>query len=294
MSSKIYIAIILTNYQELNLRRYINYFQIKDEIILLKLDNDKINKSKFTKNVKKISFKNKYTLLIYAVLIIIKNLPYKKKFIFGNIDSRISIFLRKFIIGKDQIFVDDGCGSLHVNFSKLKKDSTVFTIYNIKLPSKLKKIQYFPKNLKKKKKICPKVLFIGSDLVSSKVLSRDKFIKLFDIIKKKNDKFYYYPHRAEVDELLLLPKNFKILKRKNSVEEFIFKYKYDFKRIYSFFSSSLFEIILFSNKKKITTIDIYNKKWIYTFNELSNYQQINKFKKISKYIEKMNLKILKL
>ena len=292
--SKTYIAIILSNYQELNLKRFIDHFQIKDEIILFKLIKENDNKVKFSKNIKKNFFKNKIFFYIYIILIIIKNFFNKKKFIFGNPDSRIATYLRKFIDGKDQIFVDDGCGSLHINFNKLKKNSTVFTNYDIKIPSKLNKIQYFPKFLKKKKKICSKILFIGSPLVTNKILSKNKFIKLFDVIKKKDKKFYYYPHVAEVAELSLLPKNFKILKRNDSVEKFVYDYKYNFKKIYSFFSSSLFEIILFNNIKIITTIDIYNKKWIYTFNEFNKYHQIKKFKNISKYIDKMNIKIIKL
>ena len=56
MTSKIYFAIILSDYQELNLIRYVNYFNKKDKIILIKRSDNKINISKFSKNIKKKNF----------------------------------------------------------------------------------------------------------------------------------------------------------------------------------------------------------------------------------------------
>ena len=153
MTSKLYLAIILSNYQELGLKRYIDYFNIKDKIILFKYDEDVVVNNDLPKNVIKKKFSNKYVFLISLILFMFKNFFYKKKYIFGNPDSTVVSFLRKFISGKNQIYVDDGNGPIHLNHNKLKKNSTVFTIFDIKIPSKLKKIRYLPKYIKKKRKL---------------------------------------------------------------------------------------------------------------------------------------------
>ena len=46
---------------------------------------------------------------------------YKKKFIFGNPKSKFGTFLRKFINGKNQFYLDDGFETIHYDFNKLKK-----------------------------------------------------------------------------------------------------------------------------------------------------------------------------
>ena len=79
MTSKIYFAIILSDYQELNLIRYVNYFHIKDKIISIKRSDNKINISKFPKNIKKKNFSNKYAFLFYFFLVLFRNIFKKKK-----------------------------------------------------------------------------------------------------------------------------------------------------------------------------------------------------------------------
>ena len=175
MTSKIYLAIILSDYQELNLKRFIDQLHIKNEIIIINGRFDvfsfKKNSYKFPKNVKIKYFSNKYAYLIYLLLFLIKNFFHNKKFIFGNPAGKLCKFLRMFINGKNQIYVDDGFQSIHFDFNKLKKDCTVFTIYNIKLPTKINKIQYFPKYKINRKKTCDKVLLIGSPFISINILS---------------------------------------------------------------------------------------------------------------------------
>ena len=58
--SKIYIAIILSDYQELGLKRLINYYKIKDKIIIFKYSNSSIEAFKYTKNIKIKIFTNKF------------------------------------------------------------------------------------------------------------------------------------------------------------------------------------------------------------------------------------------
>ena len=157
MVSKIYIAIILSDYQETNLKRFVDHFQIKDQIVLIRNYNyknykNKINIPRFPKNVKRKSFYNKYFFLAYFLFILLKNSLYKKKFIFGNPKSKFGTFLRKFINGKNQFYLDDGFETIHYDFNKLKKNSTVFTLYNIRLPSKIINIRFLPKLIKKEKK----------------------------------------------------------------------------------------------------------------------------------------------
>ena len=160
MTSKIYIAIIFSDYQELNLKRFIDQLNIKDEVIIVngRFDNSRFikNSYKFPKNVKIKNFSNKYICLIYLLLSITKNFFHTKKFIFGNPQGRLCNFLRIFINGKNQIYVDDGFLSIHYDFNKLKRDSTVFTIYNFKLPIKINRIQYFSKYKINKKKLVVK------------------------------------------------------------------------------------------------------------------------------------------
>ena len=287
MFSKIYIAIILSEYQEVGLKRFIDHFQIKDKIIVIKYSDNLIKHNNLPKNAIRKFFSSKYAFLSYFFLILLKNLFCRKQYIFGNPDSKFNSFLRMFISGKNQIYVDDGSGSIHLNYNKLKKNSTIFTTYDIKVPSKLKKIKYFPKYIKKKKKTCDKILFIGSALVTSKITSAKNFLKIYKIISKKHKKFYYYPHRYEIDELKLLPKNFKIIKRVSSVEQFIYNYKYNFKLIYLFYSSSLFEIIHFNNNKNIKVLDITSlidgNEWF----------KVTDFKKKYNYIKKLNVDITK-
>lgn len=297
MKSKIYLAIILSDYQEINLKRYVNYYHIKDKIILLKFSKNKKKHIKFPKNTKRKIFSNKYIFLFYFFLISSRYFFYKKKFIFGNPAGKFCTFLRYFINGKNQIYVDDGFQTVYYNFDRLKKNSTVFTVYDINLPSKLNKIRYIPKYVKKKKKTYDTFLFIGSPFVSNiglsedkftVYLSKDKFKKIMQNLSKKNKKYFYYPHRNEIKELSLLPKNFKIIKRSSSVEKFIYNNKFNFKKIYSFGSSSICEIINFYKKEKIRIIDI--NEWF----SYSNHNALLKMKIIINYLKKLKLKIIKI
>ena len=78
MISKIYLAIIFSDYQELNLKRFIDHSHIKNEIIIINgrfdLSRFKKNSYKFPKNVKIKYFSNKYVYLIYLLLLLIKYL----------------------------------------------------------------------------------------------------------------------------------------------------------------------------------------------------------------------------
>lgn len=295
MTSKIYIAIIFSDYQELNLKRFIDQLNIKDEVIIVngRFDNSRFikNSYKFPKNVKIKNFSNKYICLIYLLLSITKNFFHTKKFIFGNPQGRLCNFLRIFINGKNQIYVDDGFLSIHYDFNKLKRDSTVFTIYNFKLPIKINRIQYFSKYIINKKKTCGKILFIGSPLILNNLLSKYKFMKIYEILSNKNKAIYYYPHPRDNIELSLLPKNFKILKRKTSIEKFIYNYKYNFKLIYVFgFSSSIMEISYFCKKENLRALDI--SDWI--DNKGENFYRKKGFKVHYKYLRKQKINIIKL
>lgn len=288
MTSKIYLAIILSDYQEIGLKRYIEHFHIKDKIILIKYTNDTIKSINLPKNVERKIFSNKHAFFIYFLLVLLKNFFYKKKYIFGNPISKFCLFLSHFINGKDQIYLDDGIQTIHFNYNQLKKNSTLFTIYKIKTPTKIKNIQYFLKYVKKRKKTCNEILFIGSPLITTNELSRDRFIKIMKVISKKHKKFYYYPHSRDSEELQLLPKNFKIMKRKTSVEKFVMNYKYNFRLIYSLGSSSVIEIINFYKKENLRVFDI--NEWIDNTNNL----QIRKFKMYHNYLKKIKISIIKI
>ena len=288
MTSKIYLAIILSDYQEIGLKRYIEHFHIKDKIILIKYTNDTIKSINLPKNVERKIFSNKHAFFIYFLLVFLKNFFYKKKYIFGNPISKFCLFLSHFINGKDQIYLDDGIQTIHFNYNQLKKNSTLFTIYKIKTPTKIKNIQYFLKYVKKRKKTCNEILFIGSPLITTNELSRDRFIKIMKVISKKHKKFYYYPHSRDSEELQLLPKNFKIMKRKTSVEKFVMNYKYNFRLIYSLGSSSVIEIINFYKKENLRVFDI--NEWIDNTNNL----QIRKFKMYHNYLKKNKISIIKI
>ena len=295
MTSKIYLAIIFSDYQELNLKRFIDHSHIKNEIIIINGRFDfsgfKKNSYKFPKNVKIKKFSNKYACLIYLLLFLIKNLFHNKKFIFGNPNGKLCNFLRIFINGKNQIYVDDGFQSIHFDFNKLKKDCSVFTIYNIKLPTKINKIQHFPKYKINKKKTCDKVLLIGNPLVSNNILSKYKFINIMKILSKKNKVIYYYPHRYENEELSLLPKNFKIIKKKTTIEKFIYNYKYNFRLIYAFgFSSSIMEIFNFCKKENLRALNV--NDWI--DNKGENFHRKKGFKAHYRYLRKQKINIIKL
>jgi hypothetical protein len=295
MTSKIYLAIIFSDYQEINLKRFMDHLNIKDETIIIngRFDDsrNKKNSCKFPKNAKIKNFSNKYIYLIYLSLLLIKYLFHNKKFIFGNPQGTLCNFLRIFIAGKNQIYVDDGSLSLDYDFNKLKKDCTVFTIYNIKLPTKINKIQHFPKHKIKKKKTCEKVLLVGNALIFNEILSKYKFINIMKILSKKNKVIYYYPHPRENEELSLLPKNFKILKRKKTIEKFIDDYKYNFKLIYAFgFSSSIIEISYYFKKENIKVFDINN--WIDSKGK--NFNRKKDFRLIYRYIRQLKIDIIKL
>ena len=224
----------------------------------------------------------------YFLLALLKNLFYQKRFIFGDPSSKFNTFLSKFIDGENQIYVDDGFQTIYYDFNQLKKDCTVFTVYNVKLPSKIKKIQYFPKYIKKRKKTCDQILLIGFPFFLENTLSIDRFIKIMKILSKKNKKFYYYPHKFEINELLLLPKNFVIIKRKSSVEQYIYNYKYNFKFIYSFSSSCLIEILNFYKKEKIKIFDL--NKWIGNSDE--NIERKKILNKCNNYVRKLKIRVI--
>lgn len=280
----IYIAIILSDYQESNLKRFINYLRIKEKIIDIRFYIKEIDKIKLPKNVIRKVFSSSFAFKIYFFIILFKYFFHKKKFIFGDVTSKSCSFLSKFIEGKNIIYVDDGFGSVHFDYNQLKKNCLVFTPYKIKLPKKLKKIYDIQKYINKKNFFSNKILFIGSPLVSRNILSRDKFIQMMKMVSKKNKNFYYYPHRFDDYELSLLPKNFKIIKRKGPIEKFIFNYKYNFRLIYSFGSSSVISILNFYNKKNLKVLDI--SEWI------ENYQiQKKEFKILYKYYKKIKIDV---
>lgn len=293
MGSKIYLAIILSDYQELNLKRYIDHLKVKDELIVFNGRFKGVNFEKkiikFSKNVTTKNFSNKYILLFYFFFVLLKNLFHQKKFIFGNPDGQFNNFLRKFIDGKNQTYVDDGLITIYYDFNQLKKDCTIFTVYDVKLPSKLKKIRYFPKYKKKKKKTCDQILLIGFPHFKLNTLSKDKFVKIMNILSKKNIRFYYYPHKFEIEELLLLPKNFVVIKRRSSVEQYIYNYKYDFKFIYSFSSSCIIEILNFYKKEKIKLFDINNLIGNSDFNN----ERKKILNKCNNYLRKLKIRIIK-
>ena len=295
MNCKIYLAIIFSDYQELNLKRFIDYLNIKNEMIVIngRFDNARFKKNscKFSKNVKIKNFSNKYVCLIYLLFLLIKYLFYKKKFIFGNNEGTLCKFLRIFISGKNQIYVDDGFQSVDYDFNKLKENCTIFTMYNIKSPTKINKIQYFPKYKINRKKTSDKVLFIGNSLVFSNILSKYDFMNIMKILSKKNKNIYYYPHRRENVELSLLPKNFKILKRKTTIQKFIDNYKYNFRLIYAFvFSSSIMEIFYFCKKENLRALDV--NDWI--DNKGENFHRKKGFKAHYRYLRKQKINIIKL
>jgi hypothetical protein len=280
----IYIAIILSDYQELNLKRFIDYSRIKEKIINIRFYIKEIDKIKLPQNVIRKVFSSSFAFKIYFFIILLKYFFYKKKFIFGDVTSKSCSFLSKFIEGKNIIYVDDGSGSLSFDYNQLKKNCLVFTPYRIKLPKKLKKIYDTQKYINKKKIFSNKILFVGKPLVSRNVLSRDKFIKMMKIVSKENKNFYYYPHRFDDCELSLLPKNFKIMKRKGPVEKFIFNYKYNFRLIYSFGSSCLISILNFYKKKNLKVLDI--TEWIE-----NNQIEIRDAKILYKYYTKIKIDV---
>lgn len=295
MRNKIYFAVIFSDYQELNLKRFIEHTKLENKIIVIngRFDYSKFEKNiyKFPSNVKSKYFSNKYIYLIYFLYLQIKYLFHKKKFVFGNVQSKFCRFLKIFLKGKNQIYVDDGFFSIHYDFNKLKKESTVFSIYDIKLPKKLNHIKFFPKHKIKIKKKCNKTLFIGNPLVSDKILNEYNFIKIMRILSLKNKEIYYYPHRREHIELKILPKNFRILKRKASIETFLYNYKYNFKLIYAFgFSSSIMEISYFTRKESIKVLDINN--WIDDSSE--NIVRKKGHREHFKYLRKQKFKIKKI
>ena len=287
--SKIHIAVILSGYQELGLKRFINYYKIKDKIIIFKYSNISIEDFKYTKNITKKVYTNKFFFLIYFFLVLLINFFFKKKFIFGDPDSNFCNFLSNFISGKNITYLDDGSGTISFNFNRLKRESSIFTIYNINVPKKIKKIQYFPNYKKKIKRTVDKTLLIGAPFISRNICSKEKFIEIIKNFSKFK-KIYYYPHRFETDELQLLPKNFMLLKRRASVEKFLYNYKYNFKYIYSFNSSSLTEIINFYIKKKILVYDtgrFFDKT-------AENIERKRVLKNHLNYLKKLKIKIIKL
>ena len=295
MTSKIYLSIIFSDYQEVNLKRFIDHLNIKDKIIVIngRFDNSIFKKDscRFKKNVIIKNFINKYNCLIYLLLLLIKYQFHKKKFIFGNPEGTLCKFLRFFINGKNQIYLDDGFLSVDYDFDKLKKGCTIFTIYNIKTPNKINKIQYFPKYKINRKKTCDKVLLIGNALVFNNILSKFKFIEIMKTLSKKNKTIYYYPHPRENEELSLLPKNFKILKRKNNIEKFIDTYRYNFRLIYAFgFSSSIMEISYLCKKGNIKALDI--NDWI--DNRPKNLHRKKSYKLHYRYLREHKINIKKL
>ena len=149
----------------------------------------------------------------------------------------------------------------------------------------------FPKYKINRKKTCDKVLLIGCALVFNNILSKFKFIEIMKTLSKKHKTIYYYPHPRENEELSLLPKNIKILKRKNNIEKFIDTYKYDFRLIYAFgFSSSIMEISYLCKKGSIKALDINN--WI--DNTGLNRNRKKSYKLHYRYLREQKINITKL
>jgi hypothetical protein len=294
MNSKIFFSFIYSSYQEKSLERYLNHFQIKDKVYLFryfnKYDKSYLIKKPLKKNVKKKYFFNKLIFFSLVIYYLILNFFNKKKFIFGNANSRSMRLFAKFIDGENQTYIDDGLQSLHFDYNLLKNNSTVFSIYNLKIPKKINYIKYFQKFRKKKKNIVNKSLLIGSSLLEKKILTKREFLKLMKLISTKNKAFDYYPHRYEVQELKELPKTFKIIKNFNPVENFLFNKKNKYKFIYSFGSSCIIEIINFYEKRNIRILDI--SQFINDKNTNSHIK--NAFNSFYRYAKKERLKIIKL
>jgi hypothetical protein len=287
--SKFYIAVIFSNYQEENLKRFIEYFKIHEKIILIRYQSNDYQPTKFSKNVTKKKFISKFFFIYYFFYILLRYIFIKKKFIFGDLNSKFCGYLRKYIDGENQIYLDDGASTIIYDFNKLKKDTTLFTIYNIKTPNKINKIKYLIKYQKRNKINSKKILFVGSPLLYFNHITEINFKKIMNIISKKHKKIYYYPHRFENKELLFLPKNFKILNRVSSVEKFIQKSKYNFKSIYCFASSSVIEIFYSTKKKNINILDIYSY-----MKSSKKVPQIKVYKEIYNYFNLLGINVKKI
>ena len=290
MRSIVYIAIIFSNYQELNLKRFVNHFKLKKKIILIRFLDENIKGYNFPKNVKKFTFDSKILYLVCFCYFLLKKLFVNKKFIFGNPESKFCTFIRKFVKGENQIYIDDGTLTFGYDYNKLKKNSSVLTIYRKKkFPSKIKALYIYNKYSKKIKKKSKDVLFIGSSLVADKLLNKNQFLEIMKINSLKEKKFYYFPHRREKKELTLLPNNFKIIKRKSSIEQFISSRNYNFKRIYSFGSSALVEIIGYYKTYDLRVFD-FREHLVNSKHALDIKKRMDKY---YKYLKKYKVKFYK-
>ena len=81
MTSKIYLAIILTDYQELNFKRFIDHFHIKDKIIAIKYSNNKIFRKSCNRyttcNIKTFNFLCKFEVKLFLFDLNLYNLKRK-------------------------------------------------------------------------------------------------------------------------------------------------------------------------------------------------------------------------
>jgi hypothetical protein len=165
-------------------------------------------------------------------------------------DFNYYLFKEFYKYSKKNIILDDGTSTLEIPENKLKKNTILFTIFkNLKniysenlvennydfLKSKIQGL-----NIDQKK-----IYIIGSASVERKVITRRKYNKLINLILSKNENriVHYIPHRLEID--LKDIKSFRgiIIKKINMpIEIFLLKENYLPKKIFSFFSTSLFTI----------------------------------------------------
>ena len=224
-----------------------------------------------------------FTLRKFRFVLYIRKFFKFNKVIIGDINYYL--FKEFYKNSIKNIILDDGTASLQYGQYEeqiiFKKNSILFSIFKkIKLKKKIKIYNNdlrVLKSLSKHKKVDNnKVFIIGSASIERKNLNHNYFKKIINqiIIKYKNKKIYYIPHRLEKDLKYILTKNISIKRFNIPIELALTKEKFLPKYVLSFYSTALFNLKhIYKNQVKFYNIG-YDYKSIKRFIVKTRHEKI--------------------
>jgi len=324
------LFVIRSPLQLINCIEAINYFNLKDNILVIIYNNTENTNKQIDnlidlypwKNIIRLNQEQKRSkFFIYIALIKkLKKERYNYLF-FGDFGSIYKLIIAN--VKKNQVwYVDDGVGTINVYKSilvdntlnklssrmlrfllaglsiKIKDDINLFTYFDLK-PLKHSKViynglEYFSKQYLQNSVNDDIVYILGQPLVETNLLLEDDYFYYLDSIKSMFDKkIIYIPHRTEViDERMNRYKSddFEILEIDVPVELYFMNQKINPYHIVSFLTTALFTLKKLYKKTKYSYIYIPSDKILERKEDVENIYKIIKTLNIDTILLKSNNK----
>lgn len=266
---KIFIRYSGKTINDLQIKYLIKEFQIDDvNIISFNINSSKKNLFDFFKIIY-LKYYFKYINNNFEIIFI------------GNLESNFFKLIYKNFAIERIIGLDDGTKTLHLQAEFSKKDLyfNLFTMYDIKAIKKqfiFNNNYNWLKSLRNNKERESDVLFLGSDIVTLKIIDEDYYLKLIQYAITNYGKIIYIPHRNENIKLLnkIKNKSFILKSIDYPVEFYGINENKNINTVISFYSTALYTIMKIYNSEAIAIKFNYdNSEYRYSIDEVYNYYQ---------------------